>query len=70
MRIILIALALLIAAVATARAGWEYTWGVNGAECAWGDASGCASTGTAPSPPPSGASDWGTAAWGQNDWGQ
>ena len=49
---IIIALALAFVAVATARAGFEYTWGTaNSGECAWGDSSSCIVIGTTPSPP-------------------
>ena len=52
-REIIIALVLIFVAVATAQA-WEYEWGTsgNGGECAWGNASGCASVGGPPPPPP------------------
>ena len=51
-RTIILAIVIALAAVATAKAGFEYTWGTaNGGECAWGDASSCASTGSAPTPP-------------------
>jgi len=68
---IIIALALAFVAVATARAGFEYTWGTaNSGECAWGDSSSCIVIGTTPSPPTSGDTGWGYSAWGEDAWGQ